>query len=286
MAFSQSLNQEDLWNAGQPAWSKSPLSSTLREANPQFSPNGSRIAFSSTRSGASEIWTAAADGSHLLQLTTSRNSGTPRWSPDGRRIVYDSQGEDGLWDILTIDAGGGQPRQVPRPRADDKVPSFSGDGKWIYFASNRTGKDEIFRMPLAGGDPVQLTHAGGIVAFEAPGGKAFYYAKSNGCGSPLFRRDLQGGPELIILPRVCGRGFAVTESGIYYVDVADTARPGPSTLTLRLLDPTTGKSREISQSDRPLVGVNGLGVSPDGAAILVSASPHWGSDLFLLEHFR
>ena len=68
------------------------ISSTRMESGPQFSPDGSKIAFESTRSGAYEIWMCRSDGSSLIQLThfNPSEAGTPRWSPDGQQIVFDS----------------------------------------------------------------------------------------------------------------------------------------------------------------------------------------------------
>jgi len=40
-------------------------------------------------------------------------------------------------------------------------PSFSRDGRWIYFASFRTGRYEVWKVPVTGGDPIQITHTGG-----------------------------------------------------------------------------------------------------------------------------
>ena len=72
--------------------------SSLNESNPHFSPDGTRIAFESNRSGeAEEIWVAQADGSKPVQMTNGpgRFQGSPSWSPDGRWIAFNSQRQDG-----------------------------------------------------------------------------------------------------------------------------------------------------------------------------------------------
>ena len=47
---------------------------------------------------------------------------------------------------------------------------WSRDGRWIYFASNRTGRDEVWRMPAAGGAPAQITRQRGAAAAESGDG--------------------------------------------------------------------------------------------------------------------
>ena len=68
------------------------IASTLVDTSPQFSPDGSRIAFRSTRSGSHEIWVSDADGQHATRLTNINGplAGSPRWSPDGKTIAFDS----------------------------------------------------------------------------------------------------------------------------------------------------------------------------------------------------
>jgi Tol biopolymer transport system component len=271
----------DIWEAG--AAAKNFISSTLFELSPQFSPDGKRIAFSSTRSGGSEIWVCGWDGSNPVQLTNGpgRNQGTPRWSPDSRWIAFDSLGGDGRWEIYVIDAAGGQPRRITPHRSNGYIPSFSRDGSWIYFSSNRGGKDEIWRIPAAGGDGVQVTDKGGSVAFESWDGKTLYYTKSSQQAPvPLFARSLAGGPERQILDSVAGRAFFPVEDGIYYIARADNGGAWP----LQFLDLATGKSRVLTRIEGPLS--LGLAVSPDRKTFLFPVIKSLNYDLMLVENFR
>jgi Tol biopolymer transport system component len=253
MAYSQFHENVDIWSLADSVVTKSPVSSTVLDYSPQFSPDGTRVAFSSVRSGNQEVWVANADGSDPVQLTTSLGSGSAHWSPDGRRIVYDTMQEDRRFDIRLIEAVGGQPTPIASHPANDKIPSFSRDGKWIYFSSNRSGKDEIYRVPVAGGGPVRLTDQGGWVAVESVDGQSIYYTKEYiECG-PLFVRSLEGED----------RQF-----------------------TIRLLDPATGQSRLVGRTEERLYLNLGLTVSPDGKAVLFAASTQTGADLMLVENFR
>ncbi|HSA93477.1 MAG TPA: winged helix-turn-helix domain-containing protein, partial [Terriglobales bacterium] len=126
--------------------------STRKDEGPQYSPDGKRIVFQSTRSGFYEIWVCEADGSNPLQLTSFRGplTGTPRWSPEGRQLVFDSR-PDRYAHIFSIQAEGGAPRQLTSGDFNHVVPSWSRDGQWIYFASDRSGSWQVWKMPAAGG---------------------------------------------------------------------------------------------------------------------------------------
>jgi Tol biopolymer transport system component len=87
-----------------------PLSS--RSTAPAWSPDGSRIAFQSTRSGNHEIWVMDADGSDPVNVSQSPGADTePAWSPDGGQITFTSNraGEDDLWAIDAPAASGTDP---------------------------------------------------------------------------------------------------------------------------------------------------------------------------------
>jgi len=91
-----------------------PIRLTNHESDrmPVFSPNGSQIAFMSTRNGDWDIYTASTSGSAPRQITSgSGNDGLPAWSPDGSRLAYVSD-TGGSWGIYTISTSGGTPTRV------------------------------------------------------------------------------------------------------------------------------------------------------------------------------
>ena len=100
----------DLPAAGAPAVSPpvAAIATPRFENLPNLSADGSRLAFLSNRSGESEVWAAAPDGSNAIQLTSlARIPGFPRWSPEGTRIAFHSD-PNGRADVLTVPAGGGR----------------------------------------------------------------------------------------------------------------------------------------------------------------------------------
>jgi Tol biopolymer transport system component len=257
-------------------------SSSFWDWNPHLSPDGSRLAFESQRGGeGDEVWLAASDGANPVQLTHGPGlwQGSPRWSPDGRRIAFDSFGEDGQWDIWTIDGDGGSLRRLTSNPADENMPTWSLDGRFIYFSSNRTGAETIWRVPAMGGSEEQVARTGGGRSEEAADGKALFFQRATLVSSPLLAVSLAGGPEWAAIDCVPRSGYAVGVAGVYHVGCDGDARGLP----LSLLEPATGRERLLGTLER---GAFELTVSPDGKTILYVKSVGEGSELVLIENFR
>jgi Tol biopolymer transport system component len=262
---------------------EAPLGSSLEDNFAHFSPDGQRIAFDSRRGGENnEIWLAVADGSNPMQLTHGPGivQGTPRWSPDGQRIAFDSLAEDGKWDIWTIDADGGSPRRLTLDPGNNQVPSWSRDGRWIYFTSDRAGAGEVWRIPATGGSDERVTHGGGDLADESADGKTLFFTRANK-DAPLLALPLAGGPERKVLECVPDRGFAVGPRGVYHLGCTADPRAVP----LYLLDPATGHDHLLGKLERLASGLMGLSVSPDGKTILYTKGSE-ATNLMMIENFR
>jgi Tol biopolymer transport system component len=175
LAFNRANWDANIWRVelpapGRPAGTPvSLINSTRLEMNAQFSPDGTRIVFESLRSGTQELWVADGDGRNDRQLTSfnGRVGGTPAWSPDGQSIAFDLRTDNGRGDIYVISLRGGAPRQITNDPGDDLVPSWSRDGRSIYFASTRTGKYQTWKMSPRGDELVQVTQDGGTYAKES-----------------------------------------------------------------------------------------------------------------------
>jgi Tol biopolymer transport system component len=292
LLFTRGGGDVDLWKFEDGMGPVSILSSTTTDFDPQLSPDGRKAAFVSSRSGhGSQIWVAALDGSSAVAITdaTGRGQGSPRWSPDGRWIAYDAQGEDGNWDIYTIEAAGGQPRRLTTHPAFEHFASYSRDGQWIYFRSARTGRSEIFRIAANGsGEPVQLTTTGGAAAWESWDGKTLFYTRHDGNGpqgftSPVLARPIAGGPERQVIDAIFRWDFYPVQDGIYYVALLESRRF--NVLELRFLDLATGATRVVSKFQARTS--QGLSATSDGKLVVYSGrSPGAGSDLMTIQNFR
>ena len=262
------------------SFNRSFISSTQRDGAPQFSPDGTRIAFVSERSGQNEIWVCNSDGSSPLQLTSLHGVTTPRWSPDGSRIAFDSDAA-GEFDIWVIGADGGKPvRMTPDP-ANDGDPSWSHDGRWIYFDSARTGEQQVWKMPADGGGAIQLTWDGGATPLESPDGKFLYYTKNT---PGVWRVPVDGGQRTKVLEGLSSYlNLAIVDKGIYFVPDSGSS--------IQFLDLRTNQIRRIASFERPvgsgdLGDDSGLAISPDGRWILYSRIDQGGAELRLVENFH
>lgn len=218
-----------------------------------------------------------------MRLTTFGGPfvGMPRWSPDGRQLAFDARVDDHAA-IHLIDADGGPLRRLTDSTSDHLAPSWSRDGRWIYFASNRSGLWQIWKKPAPGGDAVQVTTDGGYLAFESTDGKTLYFSKYGTRG--LWSLPTEGGPERQILDDLASAdwgNWTVGEAGIYFVGrTAD----GP---LLNLLDPSTQTVTPLRLLAGPgLSHEPGLTLSPDGHWLLYARTDRLESDIVLVEAFR
>ena len=164
------------------------------------------------------------------------------------------------------------------------MPSFSHDGRYLYYASNRTGRYEIWRVPVAGGTEEQLTRRGGFLPFESFDGRTLYYKRGNG-DDALIARPTAGGDERVIVPCVDYWAYAVTPSGVYHVDCKPPAAPYAARRALHHWDAATGRDRVVAMLDFGPRQILGLAATPDGKGV---AYPYGvqRSDLMMVEHFR
>jgi dipeptidyl aminopeptidase/acylaminoacyl peptidase len=137
----------------------------VEDHQPAWSPNGSMIAFSSTRSHGpphtdGDIFVMGSDGSEVRQVTFGFDSaGAPAWSPDGSWIAFAGE-RDGNWDIYAVGLNGGQPTRLTDDPGFDYDPSWSPEGSLIAFSSSRSGDGDIYVMGADGTNVVQVTGLG------------------------------------------------------------------------------------------------------------------------------
>ncbi len=170
--------------------------------------------------------------------------------------------------------------------ASEQAPSWSADGNWVYFSSNRSGRREIFRVSATGGEEEQVTDSGGVVPFESPDGKFVYFLERGLTftgSAPLWKIPTSGGEKSLVLKRVWVRNYALTEDGVYFIE--PPSEPG-GRFSFKFLDSASGDIRTLAMFPAGEVPGHSLTVSPDEQTILYTRFDHIGADLMMVENFR
>jgi Tol biopolymer transport system component len=155
---------------------------------PVWSPDGTRIIFSSVRGGVLDLYEKSATGAgEERRLLATKVAKIPSdWSPDGRMLLYrmgDPKGGNDIW-ALPMN-GEGKPFLVVDTAYDAREAQFSPDGRWIAYQSDESGRFEIYIQPFAGRDGTvsgkwQISSAGGAQVRWRRDGRELYYIALDG----------------------------------------------------------------------------------------------------------
>jgi Tol biopolymer transport system component len=136
--------------------------------NPTWSPDGSKIAFASARSGGREIYVMAADGSNVRRLTTNTGQDDfPAWSPNGKHIVWSRNVDYYSGDLWVMSASGRRAKQLTRTPDADWNAAWSPDGKTIAF-ERQTADDPAFPFHSLYLINTHGKHARALLPFTTP----------------------------------------------------------------------------------------------------------------------
>jgi Tol biopolymer transport system component len=258
--------------------------SSQADISPQFSPDGARVVFASSRSGDTEIWLCKSDGSSATQLTALGGfSGSPQWSPDGQKVAFDHM-QRGQFDIRVVGVDQGLPLRLTFGNWNSVRPSWSNDGKWIYFSVDATGTSQVWKIPAQGGPALQITRHGGFEARESPDGKFVYVVKEfyrDGAG--IWKIPIDGAEETRVLGGGMSGLWAVTSRGIYFAVPSSSSGPA-----VEFFDFTTQRSTQVASlpKDTRLDTIDpAFTISPDAKTILYGQAIPPGN-IIVVENFR
>ncbi len=194
------------------------------EVHPRFSPDGSRIAFTSDRGGGDNIWIMNADGSDARQLTdeTFRLLNQPTWSPDGRFIAAKkhfttgrSLGTGEVW-LYHVSGGGGialVERANEQLQKELGEPIYAPEGDAIYYTRNITpgntfvyaqdSNSDLFNIERYDLETGEVTTAvsglgGAVRPTPSPDGRMMAFVRRENTRSRLYVKDMETGAERMI----------------------------------------------------------------------------------------
>jgi serine/threonine-protein kinase len=186
---------------------------------PVWTPDGTRVVFSSRRdagthdAAANLYWRRLDDSAEPERLTQSPHHQDPgSWSPDGGLLTFAEEHQKTNFDVWVLDMKDRTSRPLIQTPARERHPMISPDGRWLAFASDETGVEEVYVQPFpGGGQKVRVsTTGGGNEPLWARDGRRLFYRRA----TAVVAVTVEDGPRLVIgSPEVLVRGAYETSAG-------------------------------------------------------------------------
>jgi dipeptidyl aminopeptidase/acylaminoacyl peptidase len=193
---------------------KTRLTSNGADGSPYFSPDGNTLVFSRN----DDLFTKSIDDMRPEQsLGQSNVQGPTGWSPKGDEILYTRFSDDRMADVWVLPlTGDRKPRPVIQTRYNERTARFSPDGKAVAYASDVSGRSEIFITDYpAAVKRRQISGDGGINPVWRKDGRELFFLTPD--PQTMMAVDVQPGDSLASgIPRVL---FALPPSAAFYFDV-------------------------------------------------------------------
>jgi len=129
--------------------------------SPAWSPDSRQLAYVSFEGNQSSIFVQTLRTGNRFKVSSKPGiNGAPSFSPDGRKLVVTLGGVDGNLDIYVLDINSRRTTRLTTHRAIDTEGTWSPDGDYIYFTSDRSGGPQVYRVGASGGTPERVTFEG------------------------------------------------------------------------------------------------------------------------------
>jgi serine/threonine-protein kinase len=149
---------------------------------PIWSPDGRRVTYGSDLAGRG-LESVRLDGGPAETIIAGGNNAPGAWSPDGRTLAFTRLLPTSGWEMRVWSADGGD-RALHAPSSTpflERYPTFSPDGRWLAYASDESGRDEVYVQPYPGSGREQISTGGGLApAWSRDGRELFYMIPSPG----------------------------------------------------------------------------------------------------------
>jgi serine/threonine-protein kinase len=231
------------------------LTSEARSARAIWTPDGTRITYGSTTGGHENLFWRPADGSGPAErLTTSDHlHSAASWSPDGQTLAFVEARPETGWDIWVLPRlGDRRARALFQTRFSEAYPDFSLDGGQLAYASDESGRSEVYVQAYPGPGPRhQVSTDGGTApAWSRDGRELFYTTTQSGGGQgtltkmmavPVsFRPTLTFGAPRMLFQGWYGasnliRGYDVSPDGRRFLMVQPKERPAVNAVHMILV---------------------------------------------------
>lgn len=196
---------------------------------PRFSPDGSRILFTSFAGGFPRI--------HVMDVATLRaraldeQPGTmtfaPRFAPDNRTVVFSLE-QGGNTDIYTLDTQTGKRTRLTDAPSIETAPSYSPDGSQIVFESDRSGTQQLYIMGAGGGEPRRISFGQGRYGTPvwSPRGDLIAFTKQNAGRFHIGVMRTDGSEERLLTASFLDEGPTWAPNGRVIMFTRETAGEG------------------------------------------------------------
>jgi eukaryotic-like serine/threonine-protein kinase len=142
-----------------------------------WTPDAKRITFGSDRAGPRNLFWQLADGSGGAErlITSSTQQVASSWSPDGQNLAFEQVGDNTGFDVWIFHLGDRKAEPFLHSRFNEVAPRFSPDGRWLAYASDESGRYEVYVQPYPGpGGKWQISTDGGRDPVWTRNGELFY----------------------------------------------------------------------------------------------------------------
>jgi eukaryotic-like serine/threonine-protein kinase len=207
------IDNRRIWSYDLSRATLTPLTAADAQTNfPVWTPDGSRLAFSSNRDGVLNMFWMPADGSGPAErLTTSVLFQDPfSFSPDGRLLVFVELHPGNAQDIWVLPTDSGRkPRPLLTTQFVEGGPMLSPDGQWLAFVSNESGDNEVYVRPFSGSRrKTRISSDGGQELAWAPDGRELFYRSGDRMMAVdiVTRPTLRPGTPRLLFERAFAKG--------------------------------------------------------------------------------